>query len=196
MKLLTAALVVVSLPAGSWAADYSDPDWPCIQRKVDELSVGLMWPGEVPEIELSPEAEDLAELLSLRRVSLEDAEAEVEAFTAGNTDADATVLGNIFLEVFDRLDRLRSRLIRGIGDYSHGQIARAARIDAVRQELQDMQAVEDPDEEGIQDLAQRLAWEERIYKDRQDSLTYVCETPVLLEKRLYAVAQMLQRAVD
>ena len=38
-----------------------------------------------------------------------------------------------------------------------------------------------------------MDWDERIHTDRQRSLTYVCETPVLLEKRLYAIAQLLQQ---
>ena len=33
--------------------------------------------------------------------------------------------------------------------------------------------------------------QERIFDDRAKSLTYVCETPILLEKRAYALAQLL-----
>jgi len=42
-----AAFLNIHVPV--WAADYSDPTWPCMQRKVETLSLGLMWPLAVPE---------------------------------------------------------------------------------------------------------------------------------------------------
>ena len=34
-----------------------------------------------------------------------------------------------------------------------------------------------------------LGWETRIFRDRAQSLTYVCETPVLLERRAFELAR-------
>ena len=48
----------------------------------------------------------------------------------------------------------------------------------------------------VDKLEEQLDWDERIYRDRAKSLTYVCETPVLLEKRLFALAQILQKFVS
>jgi hypothetical protein len=45
-----------------------------------------------------------------------------------------------------------------------------------------------PNHGGLED---RLAWEARIFKERAQSLTYVCETPVLLEQRAFAIARTL-----
>ena len=36
-----------------------------------------------------------------------------------------------------------------------------------------------------------LAWDTRIFKQRAQSLNYVCETPVLLEQRAFAIARAL-----
>ena len=56
---------------------------------------------------------------------------------------------------------------------------------------QEMKKAE-PDFDRVDALEVQLDWDERIYADRQQSLTYVCETPVLLERRLYAIAQLLE----
>ena len=53
----------------------------------------------------------------------------------------------------------------------------------------------DPDYDRVDALEEQVDWDERIYTDRQRSLTYVCETPVLLEQRLYAISKLLQAAL-
>ncbi len=55
-------------------------------------------------------------------------------------------------------------------------------------------AEEDPDYDRVDALEEQLDWDQRIYNDRQRSITYLCETPTLLERRLFVIAQMLQQA--
>jgi hypothetical protein len=54
-------------------------------------------------------------------------------------------------------------------------------------------ASEAPDYDRVDALEEQLDWQQRIYRDRAQALTYVCETPVLLEKRTFALAQALAR---
>ena len=56
-------------------------------------------------------------------------------------------------------------------------------------------AAEAPDFDRVDQLEEQIDWDERIYHDRARSLTYVCETPVLLEKRAYAIAQILLKTL-
>lgn len=42
------------------------------------------------------------------------------------------------------------------------------------------------------ELEQALAWDTRIYEEREQSLTYVCEVPVLVEQRAFALGRMIQ----
>ena len=46
----------------------------------------------------------------------------------------------------------------------------------------------------IDDLANQLAWETRIFEDRRKSTSYVCEVPVLIEKRLFDLGRAIQDA--
>ncbi|MBA3041168.1 MAG: hypothetical protein KJ670_09535 [Alphaproteobacteria bacterium] len=190
MKAVNLVLLLALFPGPGVAADFSDPDWPCIQRKVENLSAGLMWPHPVTKTDLSPEAEELAAVLALRRVSLEEAETHVRDFVAKHP-SDEQTLGSIFQSVFDRLSENRKRLMSGIARYSQSQIALSARIDADRIEMAKLSAEKAPNFDRIDKLEEEMDWNERIYLDRSRALTYVCETPVLIEKRAYAIAQIL-----
>lgn len=174
------------------ARDFSDPNWPCIQRKVTRLSLGVMWPLPLEEtVELSGAAEDLADKLALRRVSLEEAAGLVALFAADHPDGTPALWGGIFARAFAAMDKDRTRLIGGIGRYSQAQIALSDQIEGTRTEMARLMEADAPDYDRVDALEEQLHWDERIYKDRASALVYVCETPVLLEKRIYAVAQML-----
>ncbi|MGB0661574.1 MAG: hypothetical protein ACPGNV_15520 [Mangrovicoccus sp.] len=198
-KKLISVLTLMVLASPSWGADFSDPTWPCIQRKVERLSPGLMWPAVVEPSQLpaqtASDAKDLVARLTLRRLPLEEVEPYLTAFTDSH-GASPELLGQVFLDSFTQMSRLRTRIIQGIEKYSLSQIALAERIDSTRQEMDQIMSTDAPDFDKVDALEEQLDWDERIYLDRQRSLTYICETPILLEKRLYAIAQMLQGATD
>jgi len=201
MKLHATVLAAVLLVAASplQAADYSDPTWPCIQRKVESLSAGLMWSLPMPtgadpaDDDLGADIQTLADALSLRRIPLEDLEPQIESFAARH-DGDPEVLGQVFSGVFDHLNKRRSRIIAGIGDFSQSQIALAKQIDATRIETDAQIDKADPDFDRIDTLEEKLDWDQVIFTDRQRSIQYLCETPVIIERRLFEIARMLQQA--
>lgn len=204
-RALTAVLFVTVLTAGfhveyAASAGFNDPAWPCQQRKVANLSLGIMWTGELPEGfdpdapgDLSAEAEQLAALLSLRKVSLDQAEAAVAEFARDDENAGSLQMLTIFARVFGTLGDTRHQVINGIEKYSSKQIALSGRIDAARSEMRVLEGAKNPDFDRIDALEEQIDWDERIFRDRDRSLTYVCETPVLIEKRLYALAQLLMK---
>lgn len=187
----------LAIPATGWAADFSDPEWPCLQRRVENMSLGLMWTQPIPEgkipAEIRPQAIELAETLVLRRVSLTEAEALIQEFLRDTPSVTDAVLGQIFRIVFERINSNRSQLIGGITSYSLAQIEASERIDKARVEMDQLMAAEAPDYDRVDALEEQLDWQQRIYRDRAQALTYVCETPVLLEKRTFALAQALAR---
>lgn len=197
----TLVLSAAGLVSTVEAADFSDPTWPCVQRKVETLSLGLMWPLEIdPEHlagkdELRTDAMRLADRLSLRRIDVEDLREPVEQFTATH-GGDPLLLGAVFQQVFDTLSKRRTRIIGGIGDFSLSQIGLAEKIDGARLEMDTLLAAEDPDYDRIDALEEQIDWDQVIHSDRQKSIQYLCETPQLIEKRLFAIAQLLQFATD
>lgn len=187
-----ALLGAFSAPAS--AANFADPTWPCIQRKVENLSIGIMWPHPIEDVTLSPDAEkdvrNIVSRLILRRFELDEIRPLVSEFTKMHGN-DPGVMGHIFSETFERIAKTRKTIMNGISDYSLSQIAMSQRIDETRKTMTELMQADQPDFDKVDALEEQLDWDERIYTDRAKSLTYVCETPVLLEKRLYAIAQML-----
>jgi hypothetical protein len=192
MKSVVGGFLMVCAFAGGAGAE-GDPGWPCIQRKQPHLSVGQLWPGPVPDAgaEQLAQRDDitaLAQVLEQRRLPIEDAEAQIAAFATG---ADATELTALFLAIFDRIDAYRGQIIVGIERYAEKQIGLSAQIEARRVEMARLEAAADPDFDLIDAEEEKLDWDTRIFTDRQQQLTYVCETPVILEQRAFALAKAI-----
>ncbi|SDX90809.1 hypothetical protein [Citreimonas salinaria] len=159
-----------------------------------------MWPHPIPEkvpadAALSDAIEELAGKLAVRRIEPEALAPDIAAF-AETHGGDAATMGLVFEGVFDRLSRRRTRIIDGIAEFSTSQIGVAAQIEAARQDMVVEMEKDDPDFDKVDDLEEQIDWDQTIYSDRQQSITYLCETPTLLEKRIYAIAQLLQAEID
>jgi len=46
------------------------------------------------------------------------------------------------------------------------------------------------------ELNEQIDWDTRIYEEREQSLRYVCETPVLLEQRLFQIGRHVSQLVS
>jgi hypothetical protein len=190
------ALLLATLARPASAAEAVDPDWPCIQRKVPELSIAQMWSGPMPEEGWHPDAKTRALAASLvpRRVTPEEVAATAGAYADGlPPDARAEGLADLFAAVLAQINAERGQVIAGIARYAHRQQALADRVGTREDEIVKLQAIPDDqkDWDRIEELQDELAWDTRIFKERAQSLTYVCETPVLLEQRAFAIARTL-----
>ena len=200
-RKLTCAIALSIFAMHAHAADFSDPTWPCIQRKVENLSLGLMWPNVVDtsilgtDETLGQDVNELADTLALRRIPLDDLRESVEAFSA-KYDGDVAILGLVFDRVFSTLSKRRARIISGIGDFSLSQIALAEQIDAKRLTMDQILAKSEPDFDRVDALEEQIDWDQVIHSDRQRSIQYLCETPQLIEKRLFSIAQLLQQVAS
>jgi len=199
-KSLGIALSLILAAGSGQAADFSDPTWPCIQRKVPTLSVGLMWTLSLPETPetdpaLKQQIDRLAAKLALRRLEVEELRPDIEAF-ATRHDGAPDMLGHVFQRVFSTLSTRRGQVIAGIEDFSLSQIALSERIETARTEMGTLMNSDSPDFDRVDALEEQLDWDQVIYTDRQSTITYLCETPTLIEKRLYSIAQILQQQIN
>ena len=55
-----------------------------------------------------------------------------------------------------------------------------------------MQDKPDADPAQSDELGGQLSWQTRIFEDRRKSTSYVCDVPVLIEKRLFDLAAAIQ----
>ena len=187
-------LAVLPLPAQA----FEQKDWPCKQRKVDHLSPGQFWnSGELPTAvnwRLDPDLADVIPRLAARRTDAEQAAQLLDRLKAGPDK-----LGQVFAGVFAQVDQERYRLIQGITRYAKKQKALSDQIDQRRNEIEALKdTTADDDFDGldkIEELEDALAWDTRIFQDRQQSLIYVCESPVLLERHVFAISRVLQERI-
>ena len=193
-KLLAAAGAALVLGMGAaQAAGPVDPDWPCIQRRVPQLSLGQVWAGPIPDEAIqaksrTPEIQALAARISQRRTTLPEAETLIADFAKASPE-DVTAL---YLAIFDKINAARSRVLAGIARYAHKQAALDKEIAGYRADFDRLSAAEPPDFDAVDQAEKKIDWATRVFLDRQQSLTYVCETPGLLEQRAIARGRAAQ----
>ena len=191
--------LIAALAAGpALAAGGTDSEWPCVQVLQPHLSLGQIWAGPVPDdrtadLARDPQIAALAQRLEQRRLPIDDAEAAIADFAA---DADNARLTALMQAIFDRIQPDRSALIAGIARYGRQQVDLARRIEERRARIDRLMAQDSPDFDAVDAEEKALDWDERIFTERQQSLTYVCETPVILEQRAFALARAIASHLD
>ena len=199
-NIIAAALLLATAGPALSAAN-NDPDWPCIQRKVPELSFGQIWTGA----ELPASAKDwsqdrriseLVEELAARRLPIADAQQQIKEFAADlPADQMDDRLAKLVQGLFEHMDHERSEVMSGIGRYARNQLDLAARLRKEASEVDAMRGKPDANVNEIAARTDRLTWETRIFEERVQSLTYVCEVPTLIEQRLYSLAKTVNEVM-
>jgi hypothetical protein len=199
--LLAASLACPATAAlASVAADVlqrtRDPDWPCVQAKVPELSPTAVWSGPPIDEALKAWEKDtkiagLVAELAARRMPVEEATAAIGNFAKGLAAAEkAEKLTRLFAGLFETLDRERADVMQGIGRYARQQKAMAEAIRQAMSKAQDP-SVAPADPQQASALNEQLVWQTRIFNERRAALTYVCEVPTIIEQRLFALARAI-----
>ena len=196
------SLFAVLLAGTAAAADPSDADWPCQQRKVPSISAGQVWTG--PSLEDvgrswqdDPVVAGLAHEIAARRTELDEAKrliADLASSSGSEKNRKLTALAAGMLAI---INGDRGSIIAGIERYAKRQKALAAKIEQETAELEQLPA----DEAGSgntqrADLREILDWDSRIFQEREQSLTYVCELPVQLERRAFVLGREIQSHLD
>ncbi|MGB8617500.1 MAG: hypothetical protein WCD65_08220, partial [Pseudolabrys sp.] len=48
----------------------------------------------------------------------------------------------------------------------------------------------------VDKLGDQVAWDTRIFDERRQTISYVCEVPSTIERRLFALARAIQQRLD
>jgi hypothetical protein len=197
---LAAAGVFVLAHGVQAAADKNNPDWPCVQKKVENLSASAVWDG--PALDGYKDwfrAEKIPALvtkLASRRVPIEKAKAAIDEYAASVPEADRDAqLTKLFAGLFDTVNNQRRAIIGGIEKYQRSQKSRAEELEKQGVDLaklkgdivvDDTAAVPESEEE------QKLYWAGRIFQERQANIPIACELPAVLEERLFELSQYIR----
>jgi hypothetical protein len=185
----------------AFALDPRYPDWPCQQLKVPGISIASVWTG--PSIEAGDDAKptdakqsELVSRLAARRTPIEDARKLVADYVVGTTEEKQQKATTLFAALYATLNAQRDEVMNGIERFSRKQKAAALDIREEAQKLRDLQDQSTPDQAQTDALASRLAWQTRIFEDRRKSTSYVCDVPVMIEKRLFDLGSTIQSAMS
>lgn len=200
--LTAAALSNVAITSDARAYT-NDKNWPCVQARVANLSPGQMWPGTTLLEDQSTwqKNKDVAALVAQilpRRVPLEETDQIIADFAKKHEDDNLNELLKLtFHGVLYEINSIRSEIITGLTRFMTRQKSLVERITENRHKAS---AYEKKDEDGtlttaedreLVKIEQALEWDQRIHEEREQSLEFVCESPVLLEQRLYAITKQL-----
>ena len=193
--------VVACWTQSAFALDPRYPDWPCQQLKVPGIAIASVWNG--PPIEIGDAAKpadakqaELVSRLAARRTPIEDARKLVADYIVGTDPEKQEKAKTLFASLYSTLNAQRDEVMNGIERFSRKQKAAADDIRAEAQKLREMQDKADADPAQTEDLVSRLAWQTRIFEDRRKSTSYVCDVPVLIEKRLFDLGNAIQGVMN
>lgn len=183
---------LLALSAGPTLAQ-EDPDWPCIQRLVPRISPAQVWNG--PELDPAEwqgdtEINRTASEIAARRLSTDQATVLITEYADAQEPAALNDnLTALFGRTLEIINKDRASIIAGIKRFSRRQRQLAERIREKRVAL-DQSA---PDSDEGKTLSETLQWDTRIFNEREKSLTHLCEQPVLLEQRAFALGSAISR---
>ena len=197
--LVIAAALTLAAPGAALAADPRYPDWPCAQIKVPEVSIAAVWAG--------PPIDDVASAW----------EQDPRSGSGGATRRAPHAAGGCGEEDFGGRHRQRSRAPaegqahfyrpvqhaqsgaqrgdEGIERFTRKQKEFADQIRSTVFQLRELQDTPGRDEGKVDELGSRIEWQTRIFEERQKTIGYVCEVPVLIEQPVRAgsaIAQSLE----
>lgn len=216
--LVLCGVLAASFCAGPGVAQTGTAEavWPCPQRRAPTISAAAVWSG--PDMAKAGawdqdfEAAALAQKLASRRTPLEETDALLDDFAAKAGAEKDVRLTHVFAGVLELVNTARDRVISGILRYAQGQERLAKKVRQESEAVADAQEANDPQPKSdaapsrpdasapnsdaaapkTDDAETNLRWDKRIFEERSRSLTYVCETPGLLERRLFDIARRIQ----
>ncbi|WP_425115793.1 hypothetical protein [Bradyrhizobium sp.] len=181
----------------AFALDPRYPDWPCQQLKVPGISIASVWTG--PPIEAidkenskDPKEAELVSRLAARRTPMEDARKLIADFVVGTNDQKQEKAKRLFAALYSTLNAQRDQVMDGIERFSRKQKAMAEEIREQTRKMRELQDRPDANPAQKDDLVSQLSWQTRIFEDRRKSTSYVCDVPVIIEKRLFDLANAIQ----
>jgi hypothetical protein len=188
----------------SFADDANNSDWPCVYRKVPELSAAAIWDGPAITDTTSWRKDDqvrkLSEYLVSRRIKEPDAEAAIKKF-ADSIPADTrdAKLTELFAAVLTRTNEDRKVVMSGIERFNKRQHERAKAIEKEGLALPPDTVAAAAGEEvpageigQLSDAETKYKWEVRVFQEKQANIPLACEIPELIDQRAGDVARAIR----
>ena len=204
LAVLVLATGAATFSTASIARDKSNPNWPCVQRKIDNLAVGQFWDG--PSIEgikgwwSDKPTMTLINTLAARRTTNEDAEKAIKEFAAAQSgEKHDQALTLVFAGLFDKMSGTRRGILSGIERYYKAQETRSLSIEKMGSDLVKLEHAAENDEAAKAKhlkAKENYEWAARIFQERQSNMPLACEVPVLIDQHLFQMSRLVRQSMN
>jgi len=174
----------------------ADPDSPCVQRLVPNLTASTLWGGHeaAGDWRTHPRVAEVVAAVAPRAVSAQDGAIRLDQFVATVPVPDRPAeFALVFAGLVDEINAQRAQIIdslRGIARRQRGITETTSRITA---ELRALPANAPTAQR--EEVVGRRAFLVREYEEIEHTIRYACEVPVQMEAKLGILAQALQRGL-
>jgi hypothetical protein len=178
-----------------------DPDWPCQQIKVPQLSLAAVWSGppldqRQTDWQQDQQVADLVHDVAQRRVPIEQAGDRIHAFVQLVREQREPKLLELLAGLFSVLDEQHGAVLAGLDRFGARQKELAAAIREDNEKLRTLQADPSADASEVNRLVQQVTWDAEVFRDRRQALSYACDVPGKIEQRLFALARIIQQEMQ
>jgi hypothetical protein len=204
----TLLVLVMTLAVGSSAraAAAMDPDWPCVQRLVPDLTAAGVWSGPQPPPgdawQQVPEIAALVVRITPNGVGEAAGRRMIGEFAAPlDGDSRRQLLPLALSGTLAETNQARRQLIERIRAFARRQRGLAETVQRLTEQL-DASGPDATNREAANEanarhaeLQQRIFFATKTFQDAERTLRYMCEAPVRLEARFGAYARALEAAL-
>ncbi|PPD40583.1 MAG: hypothetical protein CTY15_14655 [Methylocystis sp.] len=193
---LAGLLLALPLTMGVASAQTMQGDWPCKQVRVPEIALGGVWTGPAIDAErkgwrADAAVADLVARIAPRRTPLEEAEKLIAEFAKDAGDKRKARLTLLFAGVYERLNDERRDVVNGLDRFGRRLKEMAEKTRSETQAFFDLQNSKPQDPEAVRKASEALQWRTRLFDEQRKMVSYVCESPALIEQRLGALSRKI-----
>jgi DNA polymerase III alpha subunit len=168
---------------------------------VPEISIAAVWTGpSIDDVgnawEEDATIKDLVARLAARRTPLDEGQKAISDLITSPESERQKKAKLIFAGLFKTLNHERSEVMQGIERYFRKQREFSDQIRSRILQLRELQDRSDPDQSRIDELTNRVEWDTRILEERRKTMNFVCEVPILIEQRLFALGRAIQQSLE
>ena len=164
-----------------------NPDWPCIQVLIEELSWGSIWTGPPLDENSSKWIDDenlsaLAKKLMNRKTKENEGIGELKKYIKKNNSPNQ--LTKLFHALFDTTNEIWRKRTAKLLNFGKRQRLTSEKIAMKLEKLKELSNESNLNKDEIQKLEQEKLWDIRIFEDRRNLSDSLCEQSRFYEKRL------------
>ena len=164
-----------------------NPDWPCIQVYIEELSWGSIWTGPVLDENSSKWINDeklssLAEKIMKRNTKEKEGIEELKKYIKKNNSPEQ--LTKLFHALFDTTNIIWKKRNEKLLNFGKRQRLTSEKISTKLGKIKKLSKDYESNKDEIQKLEQENFWDVRRFEDRRALSDSLCDQPRFYEKRL------------